>query len=423
MGRLSPEAALAHLAGRSPSSIKMGLERVQRALERLGHPERRVPALHVAGTNGKGSTCAIAAACLSTTYRVGLYTSPHLVRVNERFRVGDRDIDDRTLGTRIADVVEVLGEEHELTYFELGTLVAFHHFAEERVDLAVLETGLGGRLDATTSCAPRVTCVTPVSFDHQEYLGHTLAAIAREKAGIIKRGVPVISSRQEPEAMEVIQRIAEQQGAELCVEGRDFSAEKAADGLRFRGRWLAVSGLALPLAGAHQTQNAATALACLEALGQAGFPLTTEALARGLSATRWPGRLERIEGTPPVVLDGAHNPAGVEVLVAALDELAQGRPVHLVFGVLADKDSTPMMERLFPRCASVALTPLPSPRSKDPSTYEAWARSLGPLISLHSSPRQALEAAQRRASPDGLVLVAGSLVLVGEIRRLFEPLR
>jgi len=423
VGRLSPEAALAHLASRAPSSIKMGLERVQAALERLDHPERRVPALHVAGTNGKGSTCAMATACLATRYRTGLYTSPHLVRVNERFRIGDEDISDEALGRRVADVLEVLGEDHELTYFELGTLVAFHHFAEERVELAVLETGLGGRLDATTACAPRGTCVTPVSFDHTEYLGATLAAIAGEKAGILKEGVPVVSSGQAAEALAVIERTAAARHATLVLEGRDFRARVTERGLEYEGTRWRLSGLAQPLAGAHQVQNAATALACLEQLAAVGFPLSEDDVARGLRATRWPGRLERFDGTPPVVLDGAHNPAGVETLLAALDGVAQGRPVHLVFGVLADKDSEPMIRALFPRCASVALTPLPSPRSKEPASYAALAGALSATASSHASPEAALAAARERARPDGLVLVAGSLVLVGEIRRLLAGLR
>lgn len=418
MARLSPEAARAHLAGRSPSSIKMGLGRVQAALERLGHPERRVPALHVAGTNGKGSTCAMAAACLGTRYRTGLYTSPHLVRVNERWRLGADDVDDETLGRRIADVVEVLGEDHELTYFELGTLVAFHLFAEARVELAVLEVGLGGRLDATAACAPVVSCITPVAFDHMEYLGHSLPEIAAEKAGILRPGVPVVVSAQAPEALAVIERIANGVGAPLVLEGRDFRARLDGERLGYEGKAVRWDGLPLPLAGPHQVHNEAVALACLEALGAHGFPLTVEEIARGLAATRWPGRLELLGG---VLLDGAHNPAGVDALLAALPSLARGRPVHLVFGVLADKDSEPMMRALFPACASVALTPLPSPRSRAPADYAALARSLGPAVTVHASPVEALAAA--RAHPDGLVLVAGSLVLVGEIRKLLANLR
>jgi dihydrofolate synthase/folylpolyglutamate synthase len=418
VARLSPEAALAHLAGRSPSSIKMGLGRVQDALARLGHPERRVPALHVAGTNGKGSTSAMAAACLGTRYRTGLYTSPHLVRVNERWRIDGVDLDDVTLGRSVADVVEVLGVDHELTYFELGTIVAFHAFAEARVDLAVLEVGLGGRLDATSACTPLVTCITPVSFDHMEYLGHTLGAIAAEKAGIIRRQVPLVVGAQAPEALEVIQRLARDAEAPVWLEGRDFRAEARGHGLAYEGpggRW---SELPRPLAGPHQVHNQALALACLEVMAGRGFPLSEQELARGLASTRWPGRLEVVDG---VLLDGAHNPAGVEVLLAALPEIARGRPVHLVFGVLADKDSAPMMRALFPMCASVSSSPLPSPRSRAPAEYAALARSLCADVTIHESPLEALTAARARA--DGLVLVAGSLVLVGEARRHLSGVR
>lgn len=418
MARLSPEAALAHLAGRSPSSIKMGLDRVQAALARLGNPERRVPALHVAGTNGKGSTSAMAAACLATRYRTGLYTSPHLVRVNERWRIGADDVDDETLGRTIAHVVAVLGEDHELTYFELGTIVAFQLFADAQLDVAVLEVGLGGRLDATTACTPRVTCITPIAFDHMEYLGDTLAAIAGEKAGIVRPGVPVVVSQQPPEALAVIERTARELGAPLVLGHRDFHARVSGDRLTYEGRAVTLRELPVPLAGPHQVENEAVALACLETLGAHGFPLTPEELARGLAATRWPGRLESIDG---VLLDGAHNPAGVDALLAALPSIARGRPVHLVFGVLADKDSEPMMRALFPACASVALTPLPSPRSRAPSDYVELARGWTREVSTHASPAEALAAA--RAHPDGLVVVAGSLVLVGEIRKVLANLR
>jgi dihydrofolate synthase/folylpolyglutamate synthase len=215
---------LAHFAGLSPSNIKMGLERVLVALEKLGNPQRRFPALHVAGTNGKGSTCAIAASCLSTRYHTGLYTSPHLIRPNERIQIDGVEIDDATFGRRIAEVVAVLGEQHELTYFEFGTVVAFWHFAQERVEIAVLETGLGGRLDATTACVPKVTCITPIEFDHQEYLGHTIAAIASEKAGIVKGGVPLISSAQVPEAMAVLEKVA---GDRLRIEARSLASRRS----------------------------------------------------------------------------------------------------------------------------------------------------------------------------------------------------
>jgi dihydrofolate synthase/folylpolyglutamate synthase len=411
---VTPQEGLAHFAGLSPSSIKMGLERVQQALAQLGHPERKFPALHVAGTNGKGSTCAIAASCLMQKYRTGLYTSPHLIRPNERIQLDGVEIDDDTFGRRIAEVVEILGTDHELTYFEFGTVVAFWHFAQERVDVAVLEVGLGGRLDATTACVPLVTTITAIDFDHMEYLGNTLAAIAGEKAGIIKPGVPVISSRQEPEALEVIERsVLDKLGQTgLFVEGRDFRVE----GSSFHGVKRRIENLQLPLKGPHQKQNLAVALASLEAL--TAFPLTDDEIRDGVRTTRWPGRLESFAGPPEVVLDGAHNPAGVRTLLAALDSDFAGRPVHLVFGVFADKDSEPMMRALFPRVDALYLAPVGSPRSKDPATYEPLARALCAQVTTHPDARAALAAARAEAPPDAVVLVAGSLFLVGQLRQV-----
>jgi dihydrofolate synthase/folylpolyglutamate synthase len=404
------QEGLAHLASRSPSAIKMGLDRVREALARLGHPERRVPALHVAGTNGKGSVCAIAAACLTQRYRTGLYTSPHLERVNERFRVDGEAISDEALGSCVAGIVARLGVAHELTYFELGTLVAFQHFADAGVEIAVLETGLGGRLDATTACAPIVTAITSIDFDHQEYLGSTLGAIAGEKAGIVKAGVPLVTSRQAPEALDVLARAA----PSLWLEGRDFES----NGTAYRGQRWKLDGLSLALSGPHQRQNLAVALAALEVLSERGFPLTDDEVRRGVAATRWPGRFERFAGAPTVILDGAHNPAGARALRAALDAAYPGVPVHLVFGVLADKELPPMLEALIPRAATVHLCAPTSERARPPERYAAEAERLGAAVSAHASPREALEAARAVAAPDSLVVIAGSLVLVGELRRV-----
>ncbi len=409
---MTPQEGLAHFAALSPSNIKMGLERVRAALARLGDPQLQVPALHVAGTNGKGSTCAIAASCLRQRYRTGLYTSPHLVRPNERIQVDGVEIDDETLGRRIAEVVAVLGPQHDLTYFEFGTVVAFWHFAQERLDVAVIETGLGGRLDATTACAARVTTITSIDFDHMEYLGHTLAAIAGEKAGIFKPGVPAMTCRQPADALEVLRSRA---GEDLRVEGRDFEVVRQADrSLAFRGASGSLGGLQLALKGPHQLQNLALALASLEALVE--FPLTEEQVREGVRQARWPGRLELFDFVPPVLVDGAHNPAGVRSLLAGLDDEFPGCAVHLVFGVFADKDSEPMMRSLFPRAAALYLTPVGSPRTRDPKSYEALARQLCAEVSLHPDAPDALAAARASAPPGALVVVAGSLFLVGQLR-------
>ena len=386
----------------------------------LGHPERQYPALHVAGTNGKGSTCAMVAAALHAAgHRVGLYTSPHLVRVNERIRVGGEDISDAAFGQRILEVLERYpsAASSPMTYFEFGTVVALWHFAQVRVDVAVLETGLGGRLDATTAASPVVTAITPVSFDHVEYLGGTLSAIAGEKAGILKPGVPCVVAHQAPEALEAIARKAREVGAPLKLEGRDFSTGRQPDGhLSYQGTAWRLDGLSLGLRGPHQRQNAAVALACLEALQVHRVAVSPEAARAGLASARWPGRLEEVGQQPAILLDGAHNPAGVEVLLASLRDLYPGRRIHLVFGVVGDKARGPMMRALFPECASVQLTPLETPRSLAPEAYLAEARALCQDVTPWPDVDAALAAARERAASDDLVLCTGSLFLVGMLK-------
>ena len=431
--------ALAFLESLAPSGVRLGLDRVYAALRAVRNPERDFPAVHVAGTNGKGSTCAFAATCLATQgYRVGLYTSPHLVRVNERIKVNGRDIPDETLGRRILEVLELYPEAAAtpapLTYFELGTLVALWHFSREKVDVAVLETGLGGRLDATTAARPVVTAVTPLSFDHMDYLGHTLAAIAGEKAGIFKAGVPAVSSRQPPEALEVLERVAREVGARLYLEGRDFAFEpEPGEGTRtyaYRGMRTKVPKLWPGLSGEHQIQNAAVALACLELLEDRGLPISQASARDGLAATEWPGRLEVVDGRPPLLLDGAHNPAGAAALAAALDDLrpllAGGSeqppvPLVLVWAAMADKDVVGTIAAVARSTAlhgaTVVCTAPALPRALAPDALAAaWTRAGVPRLAVRTapSPTAALDAAL--ALGHGAVVVAGSLYLVGAVR-------
>lgn len=415
----TPEEGLAFLSSRSPSTVVLGLERMHEALEELGHPELRLRSVQVAGTNGKGSTCAFLDSIVRAAgHRVGLYTSPHLVRVNERIQVDGAAIDDQTLGARVVEVLQRSPAALDATYFELGTLVALEHFLRAGVDLAVLEVGLGGRLDATTAARPRLTALTRVGLDHLELLGETVEAIAREKAAIFRRGVPAVVGAQRPEALAVIEASAAAVGAPLLLEGRDFSL----DGLgRYHGPGLVLEGLALGLHGAHQQHNAAVAVGCAQLLAALGVPVGPEAIRTGLQRTRWPGRLEQISGKPPLLLDGAHNEDGVAALRAALDTPPYaGRPVHLVFGVVSDKRVTPMLQALLPRCASAAFTRVPTPRGLDPACYLEFGRSLCPSVEVAPSPEEALERARRRAGADGWVLVAGSLYLVGAVKAVLE---
>jgi dihydrofolate synthase / folylpolyglutamate synthase len=417
----TPAQALAFLHSRSPSTVVLGLERMQAALAELGHPEKQLPAVHVAGTNGKGSTCAMVDAVLRASgYRVGLYTSPHLVRFNERIRLGGQDIDDAALGSRLLQVLQRAPTAASLTYFELGTLVAFWHFAEEGVDFAVLETGLGGRLDATSTCLPRATAITRVGLDHTELLGDTVSAIAKEKAGIFRPGVAAVLAEQRPEALEVLCAEAGRLGAPLVREGVDFTLSSDDGHLVYRHGSRRLSGLRLGLGGAHQRHNAAVALALLDVLADADADIPDEARRRGLGEVRWPGRLEEVAGVPLLLLDGAHNPDGVEALRLALDTRYAARRIHLVFGAVRDKDVAAMLSRLLPRMASATLVPLDTPRSLEPEAYVDVARQACGDVHVAASVGEALAAARARAEEKDVVLAAGSLYLVGAVKAHLE---
>ena len=397
----SPQAYLDSL---KPLAMRFGLERMERALTALGRPERGLPVLHVAGTNGKGSTCAMAAEALRRAgHRVGLYTSPHLVRFHERIQVDGRPVTDRALAALVEEVRRACpwhdgGDEGErLTYFEFATLLALLHFAREPVGVAVVEVGLGGRFDATNAVAPLVTAVSRIGFDHVQLLGDTLGAIAREKAGIFKRGVPaVVAAGQEPEALAALREEAERRGAPFHVAEAAWDAPVA-------------------LRGPHQRQNAALAAAALRLIDRAGVPTGEAAIAAGIAEARWPGRFEEISG---VLLDGAHNPDGAAALAASLEALYPGRPVELVFGVLADKDHRGILSALGSRVRRLHLVAPDSPRARPPASYRDLARSLGPAVDEHRGCAEAVACARAAAGVDGLVAVAGSLYLVGEARRM-----
>jgi dihydrofolate synthase/folylpolyglutamate synthase len=392
-----------YLSSLEPLGMRFGLERVERALAALGHPERAYPILQIAGTNGKGSTCAMAAAALRAAgHRTGLYVSPHLVRFNERIQVEGRAIDDDALEAAAAEIRAACpwhdggGPEDRLTYFEFATLLGFLHFARARVDVAVVEVGLGGRLDATSASTPCVTAVARIGLDHVQLLGETVEEIAREKAGIFKPGVPaVVHAAQPPGALEVLRAEAARRGAPFQI------APPSWDGT-------------IGLLGRHQRGNAALAAAALGLLDAAGVRVPQRAIAEGIAAARWPGRLETLDG---VLLDGAHNPDGAAALAAALAALHPGRPVELIFGVLADKDHRGMIAALAPAVRRFHLVAPSTPRARPPEEYREQASALRPA-DLHGSVEEALACARRAAADGALVCVAGSLYLVGTARSL-----
>jgi dihydrofolate synthase/folylpolyglutamate synthase len=377
--------------------VELGLERVRRALDALGNPQRRFTAVQIAGTNGKGSTAAMTDAVLRAAgVRTGLYTSPHLSRFTERLRVGGVEAD----GDRLAALdARVAATGVPLTYFEVATALAFLLFAEEKVDVAVLETGLGGRLDAVTTCEPAATAITSVALDHMDYLGGTLRQIAREKAGILKPGVPCFLGALPPEADEEISSAAAAAGAPLLRLGRD----------------LAPPDVPLALPGDHQRANAALAVALAEfAAAARGRALLPSAVARGLAEVRWPGRLERVASD--VLLDCAHNVEGARALAAALPALSGRRPVALVTSIVQGKDAAAILAALAPHVSTIVATSSHNPRSLPAEDLAAVARARGAKTEVAPDPIAALDLARRLVGPDGLVVVAGSIFLVGELR-------
>jgi dihydrofolate synthase/folylpolyglutamate synthase len=401
---------LSYLFSLEQFGIKFGLDNIATLVDRLGHPERAFRSVHVAGTNGKGSVTAMVDAALRAAgHRSARYTSPHLVDLTERFVIDGRPVSEDTLVAVVADlqrVVRSLLESGRLsappTFFEVTTAAAFELFRRAGVAVAVLEVGLGGRLDATNVVLPVVTAITSIAFDHERYLGSTIEEIAFEKAGIIKPGVPVVIGDLQLEAAAVIHRIARERGA-------DVIRTTAAD----------ARGFTIGLAGAHQAGNAAIAVKLLETLDAKGILVPPEAIARGLAQPEWPGRLDRrrLAGGRELLLDAAHNPAGAAALASYL-RAEHGGPCPLVFAAMKDKDTAGMFAALLPAVSHLILTRAANPRSADPSALEAQARAISDLpITIAPSPAEALEIAWRD-SPR--IVVAGSIFLLGDVLKQIE---
>jgi dihydrofolate synthase/folylpolyglutamate synthase len=426
---MNPAECRAYLGRLEQFGIKLGLENITLLLEALGDPQRTFPAIHVAGTNGKGSVSAMLEAILRAHgLRTGLYTSPHLVRVEERIRVDGRPISPerfRRLLERIRRTINRLMATSRLayhpTFFEVLTALAFLHFEERKVDIAVLEVGLGGRFDATNVVRPLVSVITTISKDHEKHLGSTLRRIAFEKAGIVKPGIPVVCGVRRGEALDEIRRRARERGAPLIRvfgPGTSFAAVRQAGGYRFRysdGRGTYV--LRPALAGRYQGENAAIAAATAEFLGRTWKPLLESEIIRGIEEARWEGRLETVSKKPLVILDGAHNPEGARSLAAHIQDIIR-KPVILVFAAMSDKDIRGMARRLFPVARTVVLTRVPYERSAAPADILALVPEFAKRSRLEPDVRKAVRLALAESRGRIPVVIAGSLFLVGEVKRL-----
>ncbi|MGA8618421.1 MAG: folylpolyglutamate synthase/dihydrofolate synthase family protein [Candidatus Sulfotelmatobacter sp.] len=435
--------ALGHELAQTPSH-KFDLTHMRVLLQAMDHPERRFPSVLLAGTNGKGSTAATLASILRASgLKTGLYTSPHLVRINERIRVNREEIRDdefASLQGAVDRIAEQLMRKEQLpwhpSFFEMMTAIAFEHFARERVDLAVLEVGMGGRLDATNVVQPLVSVITDISLDHQKFLGNTVGEIAREKVGIIRPGGTVVTLPQQPEANDVIGNTILELGARaanavpyvpVSPASSEYlvpSSEAGDPGCVYRyplqvlGEQILVEP---PLVGRHQLRNVALAIAAAVELNHQGFAgITPKSIESGIRETRWPARFQVLParpGWPEMVIDVAHNPAGAWALRSALSERYEDRPLIFIFGAMRDKAISEMTEILFPLAELVIATRPENPRAASPEEIQQAAARTGVEIKCVEEVQRAVERARALAEGEKVIVITGSIYLAGEVMR------
>jgi dihydrofolate synthase/folylpolyglutamate synthase len=413
------------------TSQNFDLERMRTLLKRLGNPQDQFKNVHIAGTKGKGSTCAMIAAMLQACgYKVGLYTSPHLTDVRERIQINGEMIHQSEFA-RIVKQMEPIIERMRPhpTYFDAMTAVAFKHFADQNIDIAVVETGLGGRLDSTNVIKPEVTAITSISKDHMAQLGNTLAKIAEEKAGIFKAGIPAISVQQDPEADLVLKRVAEKNGTTLDVTGQTIEFSYRFESSRMQGPHNRVclttpnskfEHLAVPLLGEHQAINCGLALSVIDRLKSRGFTISDSKAMEGLAKTTVPGRMEMLSQQPRVVADGAHNAASFDAMLRAIGQHIPYDSMVIIFGCCADKDVPGMLEKIAAGADKVIFTHVNNIRSADPNELAAkYVEQYGKMAQVASSLDDALGIAKRAVTKEDLICISGSFYLVGEAKKYF----
>jgi dihydrofolate synthase / folylpolyglutamate synthase len=404
------------------AKAEFNLDRMFALMDELGDPQEKYPIIHVAGTKGKGSVSALCASALKAAgYKTGLYTSPHLWNYTERIQINGQPISHEQLIELVGEVKPAVAKIPKLTTFEITTALGLLAFAKNDVNAAVIEVGLGGRLDATNIVMPKVSVITSLSYDHMAVLGNTLAEIAGEKAGIIKEEIPVVSAPQTQEALEVLERIAKDKNSPFILVGKDVKFERLASSLD--GQELAVSyqqsavSLTIPLLGAHQIENAAIAYAALKA---SGLPISEEAIQNGFSRVKWPARFEVLRREPPVVIDSAHNKDSARRLRQTLDEYFPKRPVILVFCALEDKDISGILEELKPRLECVVATRADHPRAPSAEWIAEQVKKVDIRVEAVTPTADALERALELAGEQKVVLAAGSVAFAGEVSAIWR---
>ena len=412
----------AYLAGLNVDVMHFGLESIAELLLRLGNPQNDYKTILIAGTNGKGSTATMTASILeSAGYKAGLYTSPHLVDVRERIVINGKKIIRNDFNQIIADIKGKL--KKPLTYFELLTAVAFVYFQRQKVDVAVLEVGLGGRLDATNVCRPLVSIITNIAFDHLAYLGNTLESITREKAGIIKQNGICLTAAKQKNVLQVLKNICAERKAKLYRLGADIKIVKQKNSFfAYRGLHRKLSGLTITLQGEHQLANAALAVAAVELSDKNGLKIDNDAIRAGLKKAYLDARLEVLQKEPFFLLDGAHNPASISALCRALKRDFSYRRLILIFSVLADKDYCRMLKEIAPLAYKIILTKLKTTRAELPDNMLKILEKIGCKAIVTENVGQAIQKAQTLAEKKDLICATGSFYLAGEVKQKFPKI-
>ena len=429
----SYEKAIEYIYNLNKYGIKLGLKNIICLLSIFDNPHLKIKTIHVAGTNGKGSTSAIINSILQNAgYKVGLYTSPHLVSFQERMLINGEYISSdevvsllERLKPAIKKVARTEGCQHP-TFFEVITTMAFLYFYEKRVDFAIMEVGLGGRLDATNVCQPLVSVITHIDFDHMDRLGNTLAEIAAEKGAIIKEKTPVVSADQFPEAQDVIKKIAREKESPLYIFGEEFDATLISSQLKgnyfnYRGISNKIDNLFVPLAGDFQIENTSLAIATTELLGNSGYVITQDDIVEGVASSKWPGRFEIVKEKPLVILDGAHNPNGVKQFIKNLKKLVPDKRIIGVLGVFQDKDYITILKNIVPQVDKVVLTMADSPRATPTAVLAEEVKHYINYENIIETDdvETAINKSLHIAREDDVICITGSLYTVGEAKAYF----
>jgi dihydrofolate synthase/folylpolyglutamate synthase len=413
-----------YLYGLQKYGVKFGLSKTYELMKRLGNPHHRKTYIHIAGTNGKGSVSAMLESILSRAgMKVGFYSSPHLVRFTERFRINRKEINQRRVAELTDRLRDIIDPDSPPTYFEATTVIALTYFADENTDISVMEVGMGGRLDATNIIKPVVSAITNISLEHQAFLGPRLIDIAGEKAGIIKKGVDTVTAATQPSVIRLFEGMCTEKNAPFWRLGRDVRYRSTGSGLSYYGIKHTFRDLDVSLKGSYQKRNIALAIAIIELLEKKGFKISSKDIKEGLKETVWPGRMHLISESPLIVLDGAHNPAGIRGLAEAVDKAFSYKRLILIIGIMKDKDIGHMISRLVPMADYVICT--------SPEYYRsAESGDLMKIVYPHGRPveavpviSKAIERAKGMAGPQDMILITGSLFTIGEALTYFDPVK